>query len=182
MYNKLFLIIHFLVIKECYKAGFRWREVGFPVQPTFDAPPGFQLSSFHGERPIYRSDPGNTIPTGVVSNSGSTEPTYLPDWEPQPTLAAPFGLGPVPALQPIPPVVYRPAITSGSSTRVDTVVNTPAVGSSRPSSRPSQSGVAGPSVAGPSRILQARAPSTFVPLGVPGSARVNVNLVRTFTF
>ena len=174
------------MIKECYKAGFYWREVAFAVEPTTTAPPGFQLSSFHGPRPLYGSDPTPTIPTGIVSNNDPTAPTYLPGWEPRdvtwetPTGASPFGLGPVPALQPVPPFVYRPEITSGSKTQVSTDINVAGPSRAGVGSRPSQGG-ARPPVAGPSRILQARAPSTFVPRGVPGSARVNINLVRHFT-
>ena len=194
----------FLVIKECYKAGFRWREVGFPVQPTLTAPEGFQLSSFHGERPIYRSDPTTTIPTGVVSNSDSAQPTYLPDWEPRPVVwdtptgASPFGLGPVPPLPPLPTSAYRPAVESGVTTKVATKVDVPKAGSSKVSrsAPPAATSKTGPTtvstrsrggntqvaVAGPSRMLQARAPSTFVSRGVPGTSRVNVDLVRPFTF
>ena len=139
------------------------------------------------------SDPTTTIPTGVVSNSDSTEPTYLPGWEPSkpvwetPTGASPFGLAPVPALQPLPPVTYRPEVASVGVTRVGTDVNAPIVAGpsradavvdtqrSRIGARPRAP------IAGPSRMIQARAPSTFAPRGVPGSARVNVDLVSPFT-
>ena len=179
LFTSILSQFHILVIKRAYKDGFRWREVAFPVQGTFDAPPGFQLSSFHGDRPIYKTETVNTVPTGVVSNSDPDQPQYLPDWAPPktivwetPTGASPFGVAPVPELQPIPKFVHRPEI---ASTRRSI------------SSKPSVD-VPTTSVAGPSRILQARIPTgriststrsitSFRPRGVPGSDRTDVNLV-----
>ena len=51
---------------QAYKAGFKWRDMDHDVDPTLDAPPNFQLSSFHGDRPIYTPDVDpQYVPTGV---------------------------------------------------------------------------------------------------------------------
>ena len=173
------------MIKKSFKAGFRWREIDFPVPPTLDAPPGFQLSSFYGERPIYQpnTDP-QTIPTGG----------NLPEWQitdAQRTAAIPWGTAPVPELQPIPP--------RGIRTRSKSTARAKPRSQSR--ARPTAP-IAGPSRTdqpGPSRPLQPvvrREPSKpvprsnqpprrivirpFTPSGVPGSTRVGANMVCIF--
>lgn len=202
--NKIFILLliddqhisnFYLVLKKAFKMGFRWREVDHTVEPTLDAPPGFQLNSFYGEKPIYTPDTNpQYIPSGL--NPDAHPPLiHSLSVSTSTTTPLPWSTGAVPPLQAVPRFVHRAlpderewqleqqrsrtrsqtrkrsidASTSSATDKAAVVVPTVVTTTAAPIlARPV-----------PPLILKTL---RFTPIGVPGSTQVGANMVSYFLF
>ena len=194
--------LHSLVIIQAFKKGFKWRDMDHDVDPTLDAPPHFQLNSFHGVGPTYTPDTDpQYVPTGLNPDAHPPLIHSLPESVSTTLAPAPWSTGAVPALQPLPRFEHRPLpderdwqrehartrsqtrkISRGAPTTVADKPSTSKVVSSttpKPTVAPTTAPRSAPApvLARPTRPLVART-TRFTPIGVPGSSQIGANMVR----
>ena len=182
------------MLKKAYKSGFRWREVDHDVAPTLDAPPGFQLNSFHTDGPVYTPDTDpQYVPTGLNPDAHPPMIHCLPESIPTTAAPLPWSMGAVPALQAVPRFVHRDAPGEREFQREHALTRSRTRKRSEPVSTATtvERSTAGTSSKTPAPVLappQLAKPipplviktSRFTPVGVPGSSQLGVNMVSLF--
>ena len=179
------------MLKKAYKSGFRWREVDQDVEPTLDAPPGFQLNSFHTDGPVYTPDTDpQYVPTGLNPDAHPPLIHSLPESVPTTVAPSPWSMGAVPALQAVPRFTRRDAPDEREFQREHALTRSRTRKRLEASSTESTDGpsTAGTSTKSPAPVLappQLAKPmpplviktSRFTPIGVPGSSQLGANMV-----
>ena len=181
------------MLKKAYKSGFRWREVDHDIEPTLDAPPGFQLNSFHTDGPVYTPDVDpQCVPTGLNPDAHPPLIHCLPESIPTVATPLPWAMGAVPALPAVPRFIHRSAPDEREFQREHALTR------SRSRKRPESSSTvsaADHSTAGTSSTAPALVPappqlarplpplviktSRYTPVGVPGSSQLGSNMVSS---